>query len=74
MLTSYWVTCPHPHCKWSGSLLPDSNAEAWRNASPRLATVTFHCPRCRREWRARQCGEDVRNLPLEEMIPEATPV
>jgi hypothetical protein len=69
MLTSYWVTCPHFECRWSGSLLPSRDTEAWRPAAPALGTVTFRCPRCRHEWRARVVGDDVKPLPLEELTP-----
>jgi hypothetical protein len=66
MLTDYMVKCPHPDCRWTGSLLPSRNREAWLSAAPKTREVVFECPRCRREWHAQLVGEDVRNLPLEE--------
>jgi hypothetical protein len=65
MLTDYMVHCPH--CRWSGSLLPSRNREAWRSAVPSTHEVVFECPRCRGEWHARLVGDDVRPLPLEEV-------
>ncbi len=68
MVTDYMVTCPHPGCHWSGSLLPHQNLDAWRAATPTTHTVVFECPRCGRAWQARLVGDDVVPLPL----PEAT--
>ena len=67
MLTSYMVKCPHVGCNWFGSLLPHNDGESWRGYSPTLSIVTFQCPRCQGEWQARRVGDDVVNLPLEEM-------
>jgi hypothetical protein len=66
MLTSYMVKCPHLGCNWFGSLLP-SNSESWRGSTPSASIVSFQCPQCQGEWHARRVGEDVVNLPLEEM-------
>jgi hypothetical protein len=67
MLTDYMVTCPHPGCHWSGSLLPSRNREAWRAAAPTTHHIVFECPRCHGEWHAELVGDDVRPLPLEEL-------
>jgi len=67
MLTSYWVRCPHTGCGWFGSLLPHNDVEAWRASIPNVSTVVFLCPQCQGEWHARVVGDDVENLPLEEM-------
>ena len=66
MLTDYMVTCPYPGCRWSGSLLPSRNREAWRAAIPTTNEVVFECPRCHGEWRARLVGDDAVPLPLGE--------
>jgi hypothetical protein len=73
MLTDYMVTCPHPGCHWSGSLLPSRNRDAWRSALPTTHDVTFVCPRCGGEWHAELVGDDVRPLPLEDLavLPRA---
>ncbi len=68
MLTDYMVTCPHPGCHWSGSLLPSRNREAWRAATPTTHDIVFECPRCRREWHAELVGDDARPLPLEDLV------
>jgi hypothetical protein len=68
MLTDYMVRCPHPGCRWSGSLLPSGNREAWRSATPATNEVTFECPRCRGVWHAVLVGDDVRPLPLDELV------
>jgi hypothetical protein len=68
VLTDYMVTCPYPNCRWSGSLLPSRNRDAWLSAAPTTHHVVFECPRCRREWRAELVGEDVHPLPLEELV------
>ena len=67
MLTDYVVTCPHPGCHWSGSLLPHQNLDAWRGATPATGAIVFLCPRCRREWHARLVGDDPVPVPLQEM-------
>jgi hypothetical protein len=66
MLTSYWVTCPHPECRWLGSLLPQPDTDAWHGAAPVQGLVVFQCPQCNGEWRARVVGDDVVPLPLAE--------
>jgi hypothetical protein len=68
MLTDYMVSCPYPGCRWSGSLLPSRNRDAWLSATPTTREVVFQCPRCRREWYAALIGDDVRPLPLDELI------
>jgi hypothetical protein len=67
MLTDYMVTCPHAGCRWSGSLLPSRNRDAWLTAIPRTNEIVFECPRCHREWRAKLVGDDVHPLPLNEV-------
>jgi len=62
MLTDYMVICPHAGCHWKGSLLPSGNRDAWRSAIPSARIVTFCCPRCHTEWRARLVGDDVKPL------------
>ncbi len=64
MLTDFMVTCPHVGCNWSGSLLPCSNLEAWRGATPSTQVVLFRCPHCHGEWRAQLVGDDVKPVPL----------
>jgi len=59
MLTDYMVTCPNPRCRWSGSLLPSQDRDAWRSALPATATVRFCCPKCRCEWRAHLIGDEL---------------
>ena len=73
MLTSYMVKCPHTGCNWFGSLLPTGNDfETWRGNPRSRSMVTFQCPRCEGEWHARRMGDDVVNLPLEELaLPTA---
>lgn len=68
MLTSYLVRCPHPGCNWFGSLLPQGHAEAWLGSSPTLKVVSFQCPDCQCEWRARVVGDDVVPLGQEEAV------
>jgi hypothetical protein len=67
MLTSYMVKCPHLGCNWFGSLLPNNNSESWRGYTPSPSIVSFQCPRCQGEWQARRRGDDVVNLPLQEV-------
>jgi len=69
VLTSYLVKCPHPGCRWFGSLLPRDHREAWRGSRPSLNEAVFQCPRCGGEWHARIVGDDVFPLPLEEAVP-----
>jgi hypothetical protein len=68
MLTSYLVKCPHPGCDWYGSLLPRHDSLSWRNLTPAKSIVEFQCPQCQGEWRARVVGDDVKALPLEEVV------
>lgn len=68
MLTDYMVTCPHPGCHWSGSLLPQRNRDAWNAAQPTTHHIVFECPRCHREWHAELVGDDAKPLPLEDMV------
>jgi hypothetical protein len=70
MLTSYLVKCPHFGCGWFGSLLPSGSPEAWRGSVPATPVVSFQCPKCGQEWHARVIGDDVKPLPLEEMIAQ----
>jgi hypothetical protein len=65
MKTSYLVRCPHPDCHHFGSLLPCAKIDAWHGEISAMPAVMFRCPKCKREWRARMVGEDVRPLPLE---------
>jgi hypothetical protein len=67
MLTSYLVSCPHEGCKWFGSLLPLSTAEAWHGTAPIPGVVVFQCPQCHSEWRARIVGDDVKPLPPDQV-------
>lgn len=65
MLTDYAAHCPHEDCGYRGYLFPQGNREAdWRPASPTRREITFSCPRCKREWKARIVGDDAVNLPL----------
>jgi hypothetical protein len=66
MLTSYRVSCPQATCDWSGSLLPQTDTQFFRPATPTCKTVVFQCPRCEAQWRARVQGDDVFPLPAEE--------
>jgi hypothetical protein len=59
MLTDYMVTCPQAGCRWSGSLLPSRNRDAWLSALPATTMVVFQCPRCRREWTAHLIGDEL---------------
>jgi hypothetical protein len=67
MLTDYMVTCPHPGCHWSGSLLPRDNWDAWLPATPTTHDIVFECPQCGGEWHARLVGDDAVPLPLREL-------
>jgi hypothetical protein len=73
MLTSYLVSCPHEGCKWFGSLLPQSDTEAWHGATPIPGVVVFRCPECQWEWRARIVGDDVKSLPPEQVMARSIP-
>lgn len=66
MMTSYWVTCPHPSCHWSGDLLPHEDRAVWATAVPSKKIVSFVCPHCHGEFHGRVRGDDVVTLPLEE--------
>ncbi|HKB38418.1 MAG TPA: hypothetical protein VKD72_18390 [Gemmataceae bacterium] len=68
MLTDYLVKCPHSSCGWFGSLFPKGNGEAFRAALPSVREVVFECPRCHGEWHAQVIGDDVKPLPVEELI------
>lgn len=68
MLTSYRVNCPHAGCGWSGSLLPQTDTQLFRAASPAVKVVVFQCPQCDGQWKARLVGDDVVALPLEEKV------
>lgn len=68
MLTSYLVKCPHVACNWFGSLLPNRNAESFRQAVPSVNIASFTCPKCNGQWNARVKGDDVEPLPLEEVV------
>jgi hypothetical protein len=71
MLTSYFVTCPHAGCKWTGDLLPQTDTAVFRAAVPTAKIIVFQCPRCEGQWRGRVVGDDVIPLPLE--TKEAAP-
>jgi hypothetical protein len=66
MLTSYTVSCPHPGCHWSGSLLPQTDTQVFLPARPTVPTIVFQCPHCEGQWRARVVGDDVVPVPIEE--------
>ena len=68
MLTSYWVNCPHAECKWCGTLLPQTDTQLFRPASPKVKTIVFQCPQCEKQWLARIVGDDAVNLPLETKV------
>ena len=70
MLTSYWVNCPHAGCKWSGTLLPLTDTQLFRFASPTVKTIVFQCPGCEGQWRARIVGDDAVPLPLTQNAVE----
>jgi hypothetical protein len=69
MLTSYWVSCPNVGCKWCGTLLPQTDTQLFRPASPTVKIIVFQCPRCEGQWRARIVGDDVVPLPPEQKVP-----
>jgi len=71
MMTSYMVHCPHPGCRWFGSLLPRNGLDAWTGPKPTRVIVVFQCPECGGEWRARIVGDDVVPLPLGEAAQKA---
>jgi hypothetical protein len=68
VLTSYWVACPHADCHWSGSLLPQNEADSWRGLAPVPGVVVFQCPHCQGEWQAKVVGEDVVPLPVQAPV------
>jgi hypothetical protein len=70
MLTSYLVACPHSGCGWFGSLLPCRDTEAWSPLLPTTSIAVFQCPKCQNEWRARIVGDDVKSLPVDEMVAD----
>jgi len=70
MLTDYLVRCPHANCSWHGCLFPKGNRDAWKPAVPTAREVTFECPRCRGQWRARLVGDDAIVLPATLQPPE----
>jgi hypothetical protein len=67
MLTSYLVKCPHFNCNWSGSLLPSRDTDSWRGSVPTTPIAVFECPQCHNGWRARVVGDDVVQLPLDDL-------
>jgi hypothetical protein len=72
MMTTYMVTCPHPDCRWFGSLLPREGLDSWGGRAPSRAIVMFQCPECGGEWQARIAGDDVVPLPMEEVVRKVT--
>lgn len=66
MLTNYPVRCPYEGCGWRGTLFPLDSAVVCRTAQPTNRTISFECPKCRRDWKARVVGEDAVNLPLKQ--------
>jgi hypothetical protein len=64
MLTSFVVRCPHPECRWFGSLIPTTTAGPLQGKPGVRPEVVFRCPSCKNEWHARVVGDDVRPLPL----------
>ena len=66
MLTDYQVHCPH--CNWTGCLFAKGDREAWRPAIPRIRDVTFQCPTCHHDWKARIVGDDVKPLPVTDHV------
>ena len=68
MLTDYIVHCPHVGCGWYGPLFPQGNRDAFRPARPSCREVIFECPRCQGEWHAEVIGDDVKSLPVEELL------
>jgi hypothetical protein len=59
MMTSYWLTCPFPGCRWSGDLLPRNDRHFWDGAVPSTKEVAFVCPQCQGEFRGTIEGDDV---------------
>jgi hypothetical protein len=72
MLTSYRVSCPHAGCDWIGSLLPQTDTQAYLGAVVSAKVVVFQCPKCERQWRAKVVGDDVIRLPLESRAKALT--
>jgi hypothetical protein len=68
MLTDYIVHCPHVGCGWYGPLFPRGNRADFLPARPNCRVVAFECPRCRGEWHAEVIGDDVKPLPVEELV------
>lgn len=60
------VKCPHEDCQWCGTLPSSPGDDFLRGDSRNVTIVTFRCPRCLRVWSARQIGDDVEILPLEQ--------
>jgi Zn finger protein HypA/HybF involved in hydrogenase expression len=70
MLTSFEVRCPHEDCRHFGNIIPRKDAEQWHGqASTAHPTVTFRCPKCRREFRGQISGDDVK-IAHEEMATQ----
>ena len=65
MLTDYFVHCPHAGCGWRGCLFPEGKRDPNTPLAPTRREVSFLCPRCHREWRARIVGDDAIPLPQE---------
>ncbi len=72
MLTSYWVNCPQAGCNWSGTLLPQTDTQLFRPASPKVKVIVFQCPRCEAQWQARVVGDDVVALRHEDKVSSLT--
>jgi len=68
MLTSYLVKCPHLGCEWFGSLLPSRDTDSWRGPVPTVPVASFECPQCHRSWRAQIIGDDVKPMPVQELV------
>jgi hypothetical protein len=49
-------------------VLPLTDTQLFRPASPMVKTIVFQCPSCERQWRARIVGDDAVPLPADEKV------
>jgi len=66
MLTSYWVSCPHENCGWTGNVVPSHLQGGVDAEIVSMHRAWFQCPRCKHDWEVRITNERVTVMPIAE--------